>query len=132
MYKLCSKYGIGNTLVRRWQGVNRIFNSNSDYYVVGRFLGKSLERNGNRWIQNYLIKYLVCTRHFYEKHGEKSIIISVLSRSSGLISPFLQDYQVLTSETSVCSPLPVRCFGYQYFHYQGIFSMEYPGLKKTI
>jgi membrane-associated protein len=44
-------------------------------YVVGRFFGKSLERSGNRWIQNHLVKYLVRTRHFYEKHGEKSIII---------------------------------------------------------
>jgi membrane-associated protein len=44
-------------------------------YVVGRFFGKNLERSQNRWVQNNLIKYLVRTRHFYEKHGEKSIII---------------------------------------------------------
>ena len=44
-------------------------------YVVGRFFGKGLEQSRSRFVQNHLIKYLVRTRHFYEKHGEKSIII---------------------------------------------------------
>lgn len=44
-------------------------------YSVGRFFGKGLERSKNRFVQNHMIKYLVSTRNFYEKHGEKSIII---------------------------------------------------------
>jgi membrane-associated protein len=44
-------------------------------YVVGRFFGKNLEKSQNRFVQNHLIKYIIRTRHFYEKHGEKSIVI---------------------------------------------------------
>lgn len=48
---------------------------NLSNYVVGRFFGKNLENSQNRMIQRHLIKYIVRTRHFYEKHGEKSIVI---------------------------------------------------------
>ena len=44
-------------------------------YAVGRFFGKGLEQSRNRFVQNHLVKYLVSTRFFYQKHGEKSIII---------------------------------------------------------
>jgi len=48
---------------------------NLSNYVVGRFFGKNLENSQNRMVQRHLIKYIVRTRHFYEKHGEKSIVI---------------------------------------------------------
>jgi len=48
---------------------------NLSNYVVGRFFGKNLEKSRNHIIQYHLIKYIVRTRHFYEKHGEKSIVI---------------------------------------------------------
>jgi membrane-associated protein len=44
-------------------------------YAVGRFFGKGLEKSRNRFVQNHVIKYLIQTRQFYDKHGEKSIII---------------------------------------------------------
>jgi membrane-associated protein len=44
-------------------------------YFVGSFFGKNLEKSQNRFVQKYLIKYIVRTRHFYDKHGAKSIVI---------------------------------------------------------
>ncbi len=48
---------------------------NISNYAAGRFFGKNLEKSNNRFVRNHLIKYIVRTRHFYDKHGEKSIII---------------------------------------------------------
>lgn len=48
---------------------------NLSNYIVGRFFGKNLEKSQNHIVQNHLMKYIVRTRHFYEKHGEKSIVI---------------------------------------------------------
>jgi len=48
---------------------------NLSNYAAGRFFGKNLEKSKNHFVQNHLIKYIVKTRHFYDKHGEKSIII---------------------------------------------------------
>jgi membrane-associated protein len=48
---------------------------NLSNYVVGRFFGNNLEKSQNHLVRNHLIKYIVRTRHFYEKHGEKSIVI---------------------------------------------------------
>jgi len=44
-------------------------------YIVGSFFGKNLERSQSHIVQNHLMKYIIRTRHFYEKHGEKSIVI---------------------------------------------------------
>jgi membrane-associated protein len=44
-------------------------------YYAGRFFGRNLEKSKNRFVQKHLIKYIIQTRHFYEKHGEKSIVI---------------------------------------------------------
>ena len=44
-------------------------------YFVGVFFGKNLERSDNHFVRKYLMKYIIRTRYFYEKHGAKSIII---------------------------------------------------------
>ena len=48
---------------------------NLSNYFVGSFFGKNLEKSENRFIQKYLIKYMMLTRQFYAKHGAKSIVI---------------------------------------------------------
>ncbi len=44
-------------------------------YLVGAYFGKNLERSNNRFVTGHLMKYIIQTRHFYEKHGGKSIVI---------------------------------------------------------
>ena len=44
-------------------------------YFVGSFFGKTLEKSQNRFVQRYLMKYIIRTRYFYDKHGGKSIVI---------------------------------------------------------
>ena len=44
-------------------------------YLVGAYFGKNLERSNNRFVAVHLMKYIIQTRHFYSKHGGKSIMI---------------------------------------------------------
>lgn len=44
-------------------------------YFVGSYFGKTLEKSQNRFVQKYLMKYIIRTRYFYDKHGAKSIVI---------------------------------------------------------
>jgi len=44
-------------------------------YFVGLYFGHNLEKSQNRFVQKYLVKYIIRTRHFYNKHGAKSIVI---------------------------------------------------------
>jgi len=44
-------------------------------YFVGSYFGKNLEKSENRFVKKYLIKYILRTRHFYDKYGGKSIVI---------------------------------------------------------
>jgi len=48
---------------------------NLSNYFVGSFFGKNLEKSQNRFVQKYLLKYMILTRQFYDKHGAKSIVI---------------------------------------------------------
>jgi len=48
---------------------------NLSNYFVGSFFGKNLEKSQNRFVVKYLIRYIIQTRHFYDKHGAKSIVI---------------------------------------------------------
>ncbi|NEW82123.1 MAG: cytochrome O ubiquinol oxidase [Mariniphaga sp.] len=48
---------------------------NLSNYFVGSFFGKNLEKSQNRFVQKYLMRYIIQTRHFYNKHGAKSIVI---------------------------------------------------------
>ncbi|MCX6239618.1 MAG: VTT domain-containing protein [Bacteroidia bacterium] len=48
---------------------------NLSNYFVGSFFGDKLEKSQNRFVQKYLMKYIIQTRHFYNKYGAKSIVI---------------------------------------------------------
>jgi len=44
-------------------------------YFVGSFFGHNLEKSRNRFVLKYLMKYVIQTRHFYNKYGAKSIVV---------------------------------------------------------
>ncbi len=44
-------------------------------YFIGKLVGNRIEHSKNRLTQKYLVKSIVETRQFYNKHGKKSIII---------------------------------------------------------
>jgi len=44
-------------------------------YTIGKSIGNKIEHSQSRFVQKYLVKSIVQTRKFYEKHGKKSIII---------------------------------------------------------
>ena len=44
-------------------------------YRIGKQIGNRIEHSKNRMVQKYLVKSIVKTRSFYQKHGKKSIII---------------------------------------------------------
>jgi membrane-associated protein len=44
-------------------------------YIVGAYFGKNLEKSKSRFVTVHLLEYMIRTRHFYEKHGGKSIVI---------------------------------------------------------
>ena len=48
---------------------------NLSNYYVGAFFGINLEKSQNHFVKKYLLKYIIQTRHFYDKHGAKSIVI---------------------------------------------------------
>ena len=44
-------------------------------YFIGSYFGHNLERSNNRFVLKYLMKYVIQTRHFYQKYGAKSIVV---------------------------------------------------------
>jgi len=44
-------------------------------YFVGAYFGKNLEKSRSHFVTGHLMRYIIQTRHFYEKHGGKSIVI---------------------------------------------------------
>jgi len=44
-------------------------------YGIGKLIGNRIENSQNRLAQKYLVKSIIETRKFYQKHGKKSIII---------------------------------------------------------
>ncbi len=44
-------------------------------YKIGSLIGHRIERSHRKLIQKYLVPSIIKTRHFYQKHGKKSIII---------------------------------------------------------
>lgn len=48
---------------------------NLSNYFVGSYFGDKLEKSQNRFVLKYLMKYIIRTRHFYDKYGAKSIVV---------------------------------------------------------
>lgn len=84
-------------------------------YVVGAYFGKNLEKSKSRFVTSHLMRYIIRTRHFYDKHGGKSIMIGRFFPVIRTYIPFLAGlsgfkYQVFMLYTVLGSLLWVPFF----------------------
>lgn len=84
-------------------------------YQVGRMVGNRIEKSPSRFVQKYLVKSLIETRKFYEKHGKKSIIIGRFFPVIRTYIPFLAgtvkfDYPIFGTYTVIGSVIWVPFF----------------------
>lgn len=84
-------------------------------YQVGRMVGNRIEKSTSRFVQKYLVKSLIETRKFYEKHGKKSIIIGRFFPVIRTYIPFLAgtvkfDYPIFGTYTVIGSVIWVPFF----------------------
>lgn len=84
-------------------------------YRVGLAIGHRIEHSQRKLIQKYLVPSIVKTRHFYQKHGKKSIIIGRFFPVIRTYIPFFAgtvsfDFQVFKSYTIIGSAIWVPFF----------------------
>lgn len=84
-------------------------------YGIGELIGKKIERSQNKLVQKYLIKSIIETRKFYQKHGKKSIIIGRFFPVIRTYIPFLAgtvkfDYPIFGTYTVIGSVIWVPFF----------------------
>ena len=84
-------------------------------YQVGKMVGNRIEKSPSRFVQKYLVKSLIETRKFYEKHGKKSIIIGRFFPVIRTYIPFLAgtvkfDYPIFGTYTVIGSVIWVPFF----------------------
>lgn len=84
-------------------------------YRVGRLIGNKIEHSENRLVQKYLVKSIIETRKFYQKHGKKSIIIGRFFPVIRTYIPFLAgtvkfDYPMFGKYTVIGSVIWVPFF----------------------
>ncbi len=100
-------------------------------YSVGRFFGKGLERSKNRFIQNHLMKYLIQTRYFYDKHGEKSIIIGRFFPVIRTYIPFFAGLSGFTFKNFSFSTIAGAMLWVPLFSLTGYFLGTIPWVKEN-
>jgi len=98
-------------------------------YQVGRKIEHRIEHSQNRLIRKYLIKSIVKTRLFYQKHGKKSIIIGRFFPVIRTYIPFFAgtvdfDFQIFSKYTIIGSAIWVP-----FFTLSGYFLGELPWIK---
>ena len=84
-------------------------------YQIGKQIENKLEHNRNKLVQKYLVKSIVKTRHFYQKHGKKSIIIGRFFPVIRTYIPFFAgtvqfDFPIFSKYTIIGSALWVPFF----------------------
>ena len=84
-------------------------------YGIGKLVGNKIEHSQSRFVQKYLVKSIIQTRKFYEKHGKKSIIIGRFFPVIRTYIPFLAgtvkfDYPIFGKYTIVGSLIWVPFF----------------------
>jgi len=84
-------------------------------YRIGKQVGNSIEHSKNRIVQKYLVKSIIKTRLFYQKHGKKSIIIGRFFPVIRTYIPFLAgtvkfDYPIFNKYTLIGSVIWVPFF----------------------
>ena len=84
-------------------------------YQIGRKIEHRIEHSKNRLVQKYLVKSVIKTRLFYQKHGKKSIIIGRFFPVIRTYIPFFAgtvdfDFQIFSRYTIIGSALWVPFF----------------------
>ena len=84
-------------------------------YRIGKQIGNRIEHSKNRMVQKYLVKSIVKTRSFYQKHGKKSIIIGRFFPVIRTYIPFFAgtvkfDFQIFSTYTIIGSVIWVSFF----------------------
>ena len=98
-------------------------------YQIGRRIEHRIEHSKNRLVQKYLVKSVIKTRLFYQKHGKKSIIIGRFFPVIRTYIPFFAgtvdfDFQIFSKYTIIGSALWVP-----FFTLSGYFLGELPWIK---
>jgi membrane-associated protein len=98
-------------------------------YRIGKQVGNRIEHSQNKLVQKYLVKSIVKTRNFYQKHGKKSIIIGRFFPIIRTYIPFFAgtvkfDFPVFSNYTIIGSALWVP-----FFTLTGYFLGELPWIK---
>lgn len=98
-------------------------------YSIGKQVGNRIEHSKNRFVQKYLVKSIIETRKFYQKHGKKSIIIGRFFPVIRTYIPFLAgtvkfDYPMFGRYTVIGSIIWVP-----FFTLTGYFLGEIPWIR---
>jgi membrane-associated protein len=98
-------------------------------YSVGKQIGYKIEHSKNKFAQRYLVKSIIKTHNFYQKHGKKSIIIGRFFPVIRTYIPFLAgtvnfDFSVFSTYTLIGSAIWVSLFALS-----GYFLGEIPWMK---
>jgi membrane-associated protein len=98
-------------------------------YRIGKRVGNGIEHSTNMFVQKYLVKSIITTRKFYQKHGKKSIIIGRFFPVIRTYIPFLAgtvsfDYPVFKTYTVIGSVIWVP-----FFSFIGYFLGDIPWIK---
>ena len=94
-------------------------------YGIGKMIGDKIENTKNRFAQKYLVKSIIHTRKFYEKHGKRSIIIGRFFPVIRTYIPFLAgtvkfDYPEFGRYTMIGSVIWVPFFTFTGFFLGGL------------
>jgi membrane-associated protein len=98
-------------------------------YRLGKQIGNRIEHSENRFVKKYLVKSIIKTRNFYQKHGKKSIIIGRFFPVIRTYIPFFAgtvqfDFQIFSRYTIIGSVIWVP-----FFTLSGYFLGEIPWMK---
>ncbi|MEI8112187.1 MAG: VTT domain-containing protein [Bacteroidia bacterium] len=98
-------------------------------YQIGRKIEHRIEHSKNRLVQKYLVKSVIKTRLFYQKHGKKSIIIGRFFPVIRTYIPFFAgtvdfDFKIFSKYTIIGSAIWVP-----FFTLSGYFLGELPWIK---
>jgi len=100
-------------------------------YQIGKKVGNSIEHSQNKLVVKYLVKSIIKTRKFYQKHGKKSIIIGRFFPVIRTYIPFLAgtvkfDFPIFSHYTNIGSIIWVP-----FFTLTGYFLGEIPWIKEN-
>jgi membrane-associated protein len=98
-------------------------------YQIGKQIENKIEHSKNKLVQKYLVKSIIKTRMFYQKHGKKSIIIGRFFPVIRTYIPFFAgtvqfDFPIFSKYTIIGSALWVP-----FFTLTGFFLGEIPWIK---